>query len=437
MSQDILVQKTSEFDRFPGLILGLDGWILRSVPKDLRKQFLAGYEKVLRVVFHPDRYSDPAVKASRQNYLQVVAEAVKFMTTDEFNFEFASDAVPTHTNPFVRLQNAIDIRDRVIDKTNSELESDRRILKSTQAELGVLRRRFNALTDSIVSREKSQALMRRFLSTELQEYPVPIAFSHHKVLGCYFRPIPAEGYGRRFLVDIDTYSSEKYCTEVTPWYKNGEWKSGILTLLEREQVIAFKKSSSGRYGRILGSMPIPYLCECVRNLRSHRPPETTIDDLIKEILTDPSDRHGGIQAFWHEFVKPYLLPFYVPGHLLLMRRKLGCNFFLVRASNASKRPAEAVVWGLENQIRELGKDVVRAREEVMKEVRIVRDQKNTMAERNIQLRTANKRLRHKIEELNLIIRDQKTKLKVKDEIKNSKKETPKPENHENLSVPSI
>ena len=45
---DLIAQKTKEYDNLPGHILGLDGWVLRSVPVDLRTTFLKGYEKLLK-----------------------------------------------------------------------------------------------------------------------------------------------------------------------------------------------------------------------------------------------------------------------------------------------------------------------------------------------------------------------------------------------------
>ena len=77
-----LERKTKEYDTLPGHILGLDGWILRSIPEDRRKEFLTGYEKLLKVTLHPDRSQNPGEKERREKYLQSVSQAVTFLTTD-------------------------------------------------------------------------------------------------------------------------------------------------------------------------------------------------------------------------------------------------------------------------------------------------------------------------------------------------------------------
>lgn len=101
---DVMADKLDEFDKYPALTLGLDGWILRSLPTELRARFLTGYEKLLQIAFHPDRYQDPALKESRDRYLRSVSEAIVFLLSGNVEYATAVDDVPTRRNPLIRMQ---------------------------------------------------------------------------------------------------------------------------------------------------------------------------------------------------------------------------------------------------------------------------------------------------------------------------------------------
>ena len=122
----------------PGHILGLDGWLLRTLPKDKREIFLKGFEKLIRVVYFPDHAPDARSKSSREQYIQAVSNAVTYLTSDEFAYELAVEEVPTEKNPIVKLKTEMEQKEREhqretlslsqkIDSTSKEIENTQRV----------------------------------------------------------------------------------------------------------------------------------------------------------------------------------------------------------------------------------------------------------------------------------------------------------------------
>jgi hypothetical protein len=371
---DLIAQKTGEYDRFPGLLLGLDGWILRSVPKSLRRQFLEGYEKLLRIVFHPDRYQDPAIKQSRQSYLQSVSEAVSFMAQDEFSFEIASDAVPTKRNPFVALQHEVDRRDDIISRFHSEVDAARdgaaEAVKSEQE----LRKTLDQTLERNDRERRLIITLRNVLYRMIRSFPVPVDCLHHVITGSFVKveSIPqdnvltAEGSTdvRSLYYKLDHYSSEAdtYCGD-SNWFLNGmpalapdrrkdkyrirpglkAGKNGKLEIpdpveedpsdfretfapyLEKETSLRFRKRNS-RDGKftIIGAMSVAHLCEYLRAQRLTLPKKGWLAEAFERLLRLVTDEATGqvkidARSKWTGEVGNYLIPFYQPGVFLLLR----------------------------------------------------------------------------------------------------------------------
>jgi hypothetical protein len=108
---------------------------LKGLPREFRGAFLRQYQKALQVAFHPDRAPTPASAASRSRYLQVVAEAIGFLSENEVNYELATDNVPTRRNPLVELQRGIGARDEVIEAKLREIEALRGQVATAGAEI--------------------------------------------------------------------------------------------------------------------------------------------------------------------------------------------------------------------------------------------------------------------------------------------------------------
>ena len=116
-----LENKIAELKDQPGFILGLDGWILRSVPMEHRKKFLDAYEKALQIAHHPDLFQDEAEKTRHERFLQTVANAVKFLNSDPFAYDLATEDVPTKQNHFLRAKETIEQRDKEIVNLKGQL----------------------------------------------------------------------------------------------------------------------------------------------------------------------------------------------------------------------------------------------------------------------------------------------------------------------------
>ncbi len=121
-----------QLENSPGHILGLNGWLLRTIPKDKRTAFLKAFEKSVRVAYYPDHASDAKTRGTRERYIQAVSSAITYLTSDEFSFELAVEEVPTEKNPIVRLKTEMEEKEREQQKETSSL---RQKLNSTSKEI--------------------------------------------------------------------------------------------------------------------------------------------------------------------------------------------------------------------------------------------------------------------------------------------------------------
>ncbi|MEI6849563.1 MAG: hypothetical protein WCK29_00845, partial [archaeon] len=101
-NQNELEKKLAEVANLPGHVIALNGWLLRTLPKDSRNRFLKDYEKALTVAFHPDRTQDLKDKKRRENFIQSVSNAITYLTSDDMSYEMAIEEVPTGRNPLVK-----------------------------------------------------------------------------------------------------------------------------------------------------------------------------------------------------------------------------------------------------------------------------------------------------------------------------------------------
>lgn len=135
MSDAILISKTKEYENLPANVLGLDGWLLKAVPKEFRNQFLSGYEKVLRVALHPDRALVPEARAAREGYLKAVAEAVDYLQSGEVEYELATDTVPRRRNIIVQLRRSVEDHSQAMDRIEERRWEQEGELKKVTAQL--------------------------------------------------------------------------------------------------------------------------------------------------------------------------------------------------------------------------------------------------------------------------------------------------------------
>jgi len=107
----------------PGHILGLNGWLLRTLPKEKRAAFLRGFEKLIRVAYFPDHAADPKSRGARERYIQSVSNAISYLTGDEFAYDLAVEEVPTEKNPVVILKRELEQKEHEHASESSSLKN--------------------------------------------------------------------------------------------------------------------------------------------------------------------------------------------------------------------------------------------------------------------------------------------------------------------------
>lgn len=106
-------------------LLGLDGWLLRTIPDDRRTIFLRLYEKALRTALHPDVIHDPQKKVFYERYIGRVAEAIAAMCEDSATYDAMSETVPTAKNRAVTLSVTVENYAGKIDDLRAEIEKQK------------------------------------------------------------------------------------------------------------------------------------------------------------------------------------------------------------------------------------------------------------------------------------------------------------------------
>ena len=315
MYGDLITQKTIEFDALPGLILGLDGWILRSVPKELREQFLRGYEKLLRTVFHPDRYSDEEKKQSRQTYLQSVSEAVRFMTNDELSFDLAVDVVPTKRNPVISLKRDLEARDKILQGMDAKFEEQAQYNRIASEKLKTAVEELRVAQIKQKGRDSADYRMRKALYRAVKKYPVPVDMAYIKVTGHFVKPIRSDfcewlgGHASIYSVDPDSPENVKQ-----HWIKSIKKKN-----LGPEETLIFRRGTT-KIQRLsmhtLGAMTLTHLAEYIRDHQGY-PTKKLEAEAVVSCLTDLIQEHKD-QFLAIAETSSFLSSFYAPGMFLLL-----------------------------------------------------------------------------------------------------------------------
>lgn len=358
---DLIAQKSAEFDNFPALVLGLDGWILRSLPKHLRAQFLNSYEKLLRTIFHPDRFVDPVQKKSREIYLQNIGEAVRFMLADEFSFEMMVDTVPSRKNPMVGLRHAIEVRDNIINRLDTDLKDRSSVAATSADELNRLKLRLLEVSENATRRATSDYMLRRIVNRVMRGLPVPIDFPHMEVTGAFLDIKPSE-----FMIELGHYASRTDLSEVSLWISNATWKGDVSRqkLLGPTQSIKLRRGASKRAKlSIVGAMTIAHLCEYVR-ARTGFKNELSEGEILRacDALTRPIADRDDDSAYWTS-VAPFLLRFFSSKMLLLVRfhQQVGIpvrhRLFVVEDVDAAQDRSNAVIRGLKQEVADINKQM--------------------------------------------------------------------------------
>lgn len=375
---DLLAVATSEMpgpDELPGLLLGLDGWVLRSIPTGLRKKFLEGYEKSLQIAFHPDRYPDPVTKLSRQRYLQAVSEAISYMTKDEFQFELCADAVPTKRNPFVALQHTVNIRDNIIEKLNEQVAELEKFRAEHLHENHSLKENLSTAMSRADRMETRFTYFHSVVSDTVKSFPVPIASKAHTVEGCFVnmqklalefdRAVVKAGVDGisqdpTLFSRLDTYTCKDHFCARSEWVTKKTYVQQFGKYASKPQTLSFKKYIDLENNfEIEGAMTVAHLCEYLRDCRRPVPGVAWMYEGLTHLLHPPDIKAKGYVNWWDR-IREYTLPFYTPGCFLLIRDRTDSDqptpwlrLFLVKKSDYEESPNEALVNGFKRQVVKL------------------------------------------------------------------------------------
>jgi len=366
---DLIAVKAAEYQNLPGMILGLDGWILRSVPPGLRTQFLAGYEKLLRVVFHPDRYQDNDKKQSRLVYLQSVNEAVRYMLSDEFAYETTTDTVPTRKNPIVTLQNAIEVRDSIIARIDEDLSTSSSRGRTLSAEVSALRMDLLRTRNEADRRATLDHRLRQITTASVRGHPVPIGAKFAKVGGSFLN----WGAGREDSQLLARMADNASASSVSPdheWVRKASWlgvarEEGIM---EKSCKLNFKISlaQGSPQKMMIAGMTIAHLCEFVRANFNFPEAPLSVADLIVclNALEKPMLEAEG--AEFYRGMSAFTLPYYSAGMMLLVRieqltvagaaRQFRHRLLAVTSVDFGESPARAEADGLRFQVQQMEAD---------------------------------------------------------------------------------
>jgi len=151
--------KLKELENLPGHILGLDGWLLRSLPKDKRGTFLEGFEKLIRIAHFPDHAANPQDKTRRERYIQAVANAVSYLKSDEFAWEMAVEDVPSRKNPIIKLKTELEQHQVEREAETSQFENSIVILRD---KIEKLEKSFYIASKKVESFERMQEWQNNF-----------------------------------------------------------------------------------------------------------------------------------------------------------------------------------------------------------------------------------------------------------------------------------
>lgn len=116
----------SENQELSAHLLGVDGWILRTMPEDRRNVFLRLYEKALRTALHPDLIADKKKKKFYDGYLARVSEVVTSMCGDVATYETLAELVPSPKSKLIQVSKILGDRDQSVDDLRADIEQERK-----------------------------------------------------------------------------------------------------------------------------------------------------------------------------------------------------------------------------------------------------------------------------------------------------------------------
>ena len=111
-------------------ILGVDGWLLRTIPEERRAVFLRLYEKAVRTALHPDLIQDANKKKFYDRYVGRVGESIAAMCADTATFEAMAEFVPAAKSRAISRDVLLAERDSTIDALRAEIKEKEATFKN-------------------------------------------------------------------------------------------------------------------------------------------------------------------------------------------------------------------------------------------------------------------------------------------------------------------
>jgi len=128
--------------------LGVDGWVLRTLPQNLRIRFLESHKKNLQTTHHPDLYQNSRERKTHENYLQRVTATIDYFLSNPIELELALQDLPSTRDPMIALKQKIKLEQREKEELEKRLSLERKEHERTRVKLSEIRHTTRAYSSS-------------------------------------------------------------------------------------------------------------------------------------------------------------------------------------------------------------------------------------------------------------------------------------------------
>lgn len=305
-------------------LLGLDGWLLRTIPDDRRNIFLRMYEKTIRTALHPDTFLDPKKKEFYDRYIGRVAEAIAAMCEDSATYDAMCEGVPSSKNRAVSLSLTVDNYATTIDTLREEMEKRQ---ADYDAKFKVVNEQFNYYeTQRIADARRSAATWQVF--TEYRRLQQG-ARTHSTHLRYYTIT------GQRVVISFD---------------------DGVIQIRKRRgECIIVKQSGGTKLETPGGVVPVTILGAITKAGLEHFKDTNNLSDAVfKKAIDDYKDGSCDDVSL---ALRHYVVEFFKPKMLLLCGIRGKVEIIEVQSVDAIDEPSAEKIRRLEETIVSLKQDL--------------------------------------------------------------------------------
>jgi len=116
--------KIGEKESLPASLLGVEPWVIRSLPDNLKVAFLNQYKRAIQVSHHPDLYQDSRQKKVHERFFQATVSYIELLLENRMEREFAFDNLSSRSNLEVRLKEKIETLEKEITGLQEEMKAN-------------------------------------------------------------------------------------------------------------------------------------------------------------------------------------------------------------------------------------------------------------------------------------------------------------------------